>query len=96
MWRTFAALLGTGEASGAQLTASWVDNSNGVATTRLERRLGTDVAFAAIADVPPGMTVYVDASVSSGTTYCYRALAYNADGVSPYSGETCATSSNQG
>jgi hypothetical protein len=96
MWRTFAALLGTGEASGAQLTASWVDNSNGVATTRLERRLGTDVAFAAIADVPPGMTVYVDASVSPGTTYCYRALAYNADGVSPYSGETCATSSNQG
>jgi hypothetical protein len=57
---TSAAFLGAGEASGAQLTASWIDNSNGVATTRLERRLGTDVAFAAIADVPPGVTEYVD------------------------------------
>ena len=56
-----------------------------MATTRLERRLGTDMAFAAIADVPPGMTEYVDASVSPGTSYGYRALAYDADGVSPYS-----------
>jgi hypothetical protein len=93
---TSAAVLGAGEVSGAQLTASWVDNSNAVATTRLERRLATDVTFAAIADVPPGVTDFIDASLSPGTTYCYRALAYDADGVSPYSDEVCATSSNQG
>ena len=93
---TSAVFLGAGEAGGAQLTASWVDNSSGMATTRLERRLGTDLAFSAIADVPPGMTAYVDASVSPGTTYCYRALAYDADGVSPYSDEVCTTSSTQG
>jgi hypothetical protein len=93
---TSAVSLGAGEANGAQLTASWVDNSNGAATTRLERRLGTDAAFGVLANVLPGGTQYVDASVSPGTTYCYRALAYNADGVSPYSDEACATSSNQG
>lgn len=86
-----AAFLGAGEASGASLTASWVDNSNGVATTRLERRLATDVAFGAVADVPPGVTEYVDPSLSPGTEYCYRALAYVADGVSPYSDEVCTT-----
>lgn len=93
---TSVAFLGAGEASGAQLTASWVDNSSGVATTRLERRLGIDAAFAAIADVPPGVTQHVDASVSPATTYCYRALAYGAAGVSPYSAEACATSGSEG
>jgi hypothetical protein len=93
---TAAALLGSGEASGAQLTASWVDNSNGIATTRVERRLGTDTVFTAIADVPTGTTTYVDTAVSGGTTYCYRALAYDAHGVSPYSNEACATSAPDG
>jgi hypothetical protein len=93
---TSAALFGSGEASGAQLTAAWVDNSNGIATTRVERRLGTDTVFTALADVSPGATTYVDASLSGGTTYCYRAFAYDADGVSPYSDEACATSASDG
>jgi hypothetical protein len=93
---TSAALLGSGEASGTQLAASWTDNSNGVATTRIERRVGTDTVFAAIVDVPPGVTAYVDASVSQGTAYCYRAFAYDADGVSPYTDEVCAASAYDG
>jgi hypothetical protein len=84
--------LGVGRAEAVQLTAAWVDNSNGVATTRLERRLASAEAFAAVADVPPGVTEYVDASISAGTEYCYRALAWDADGTSPYSDESCATS----
>lgn len=91
-----AALPGSGDANGAPLTAWWDDNSNGVATTRVERRLGTDTVFVAIADVPPGLTTYLDASVDPGSTYCYRALAWDADGVSPYSDEACATSSYDG
>ena len=87
-----AVCLGARQANGAPLTASWIDNSNGTATTRLERRLGTDVTFIAVVDVPPGLANYVDASVSPSTTYCYRALAYDASGVSPYSDEVCATS----
>ncbi|MGH6689482.1 MAG: right-handed parallel beta-helix repeat-containing protein, partial [Gammaproteobacteria bacterium] len=86
-----AASLGAAEAEGSQLAATWVDNSNGTAVTRLERRLRTDTTFDAIAEVPPGVTQYVDASVGAGLTYCYRALAYNAAGVSPYSPEACAT-----
>ena len=93
---TAAALLTSGEASGAQLTVSWVDNSDGVATTRVERRLETDTGFAAIADVPPGAETYVDASVRQGTTYCYRAFAYDDDAMSPYTDEMCATSSYDG
>jgi Bacterial Ig domain/Divergent InlB B-repeat domain len=88
-----AVLLGLGEASAAQLTASWIDNSDGGATTRIERRLGTDTVYIPIADVTPGLTSYIDASLDSGTTYCYRASAYNAAGVSPYSDEACATTS---
>ena len=93
---TALALFGSPEANATQLTASWVDNSRGVATTRLERRLGADAVYAALADAPPGATTYVDASVSQGTTYCYRAFAYVADGVSPYTDEVCATSSYDG
>jgi Bacterial Ig domain/Divergent InlB B-repeat domain len=89
-----AVLLGLGEASAAQLTASWIDNSDGGATTRIERRLGTDTVYAPIADVTPGLTSYIDASLDSGTTYCYRASAYNAAGASPYSNEACATTSS--
>ena len=92
----FVVLLASAEAYGAQLTASWVDNSNGAATTRVERRKGTEPTFTPIADVTPGGTSYVDASVSSGTTYCYRLLAYDATTVSPYSNEACGTTSTDG
>jgi hypothetical protein len=91
---TATAVLGAGEVSGAQLTASWVDNSNGLASTQLERRLGTDTTYVVVADVPPGLTAYADASVSSSTTYCYRAFAYDADGVSPYTDDVCATTAS--
>jgi List-Bact-rpt repeat protein len=90
---TVAACFAAGDAIAAQLTASWTDNSGGEATTRLERRPQNVVAFAAIADVPAGVTAYVDTSVSAGTTYCYRAVAYDDVGASPYSDEACATTS---
>jgi chitinase len=90
---SFAVLVGSREASGAQLTASWVDNSGGVANTSLQRRAATDTVYAPIANVAPGVTTYVDASVNTGTSYCYRAQAYDASGVSGFSNETCATAS---
>jgi hypothetical protein len=91
---TSALSLAAGEARAAQLTASWTDNSGGEAITRVERRLHDATAFVPIADVPPGVTVYVDASVSPATTYCYRVAAYDDAGVSPYSDEVCAATSN--
>jgi hypothetical protein len=91
-----ASCFAVGEALAAQLTASWTDNAGGEATTRLERRPQNVVAFAAIADVPPGVTAYVDTSVSAGTTYCYRAVAWDNVGASPYSAEACAAPGNDG
>jgi hypothetical protein len=84
------------EAGAVQLTASWVDNAAGTAITRIERRLTGTGAFIAIADVPPGATAYTDGAVTAGTTYCYRVLAYNGEGVSPYSNEACATPAGDG
>ncbi|HMH50507.1 MAG TPA: FG-GAP-like repeat-containing protein [Candidatus Acidoferrum sp.] len=88
-----AVSLGAAEAAGVQLTASWVDNSNGAAATLLERRLASASGFAALADIPAGVTQYVDTSVGEGTRYCYRVLAHDTGGVSAYSDEVCATSS---
>jgi hypothetical protein len=88
---TVVALLAASEASGAQLTATWVDNSGALATTRLERRLESESDFTPIADLPPGTTSYVDGPLPFGTAYCYRAMAYNEYGISSPSNEACAT-----
>ena len=85
-----AIAVGSGEVRAAQLTASWKDNSNGAAVTRLERRSGHDPVFAFLADVPAGVTQYVDVGLSPGGIYCYRAAAYDATGVSDFSNEACA------
>ena len=82
-------------AHGATLTASWVDNSFGVARTKIERRLGTEGTFKVIASLPPGVTAYVDSTVRSGERYCYRAFAYNHHGASPYSDEACGVAVDQ-
>ena len=81
----YTAFFGTAEVSGDSRTVSWNDNSGGGAWTRLERREASAAAFVRIADVPPGITQYVDGSISFATGYCYRALAYTTDGMSPYS-----------
>jgi hypothetical protein len=85
------ALVGIGDADGAELTISWTDNSGGTAATRIERRLGADTTFTTLAEVPPGVTVYVDRAVSPGTTYCYRAFARRDNRASPYSSVVCGS-----
>jgi Divergent InlB B-repeat domain len=73
----------------AQLTASWIDNSNGSAAFSIERRLSTDTTYASLANVPTGVTTYVDPGAAQGVTYCYRVMAYDAYGTSGYSNEAC-------
>ena len=84
-------LLAVREADAAQLSLEWIDNSQGLAATTVERRQLTDSGFTPIAQALPGVTSYVDASVTPGTTYCYRVQAYNSFGGSSYSSEACAT-----
>ena len=86
------ACLPVGEATAAQLTASWVDNSGGVALTRVERRLASESTYTPVADTDPGSASYVDTAVSAGATYCYRVFAWVDESVSPYTDEVCATS----
>src|SRR5438477_9875392 len=84
-------LIGCVEASGDQLTVSWIDNAGGLAAFHIERRVESDTMFGAIGDVPAGVTSYVDASVAPGSTYCYRVLAYDTSDRSPYSDEACGS-----
>jgi hypothetical protein len=86
-----AIVLASAEVRAAQLTLSWTDRSEGAAATRRERRSVDDSVFELVADVPAGVTEYVDAGLSPGLTYCYRAAAYDGTGVSDYSNEACAT-----
>src|SRR5947207_3952922 len=88
---TLIALLGSAEANGAQLTVSWIDNSGGVATFSVERRLESGSTFAVMGSAPAGITSYVDSSVAQGSTYCYRVLAYDTSAVSAYSNEACGS-----
>ena len=87
-----ASVLTAHNAISGQLTATWSDNSGGVASTIVERRLPAELTFTPVADVPPGVTAYVDPAISDGVTYCYRVKAYDAYGESPYSDEACAVS----
>jgi hypothetical protein len=85
-------VLGVQDVSAGQLTASWVDNSAGQAGFAIERRRSTDITFLTVADVPPGMTSFVDPAIMDGITYCYRVKAYDGITESPYSAEACAVS----
>jgi hypothetical protein len=69
-------------ANGAELTLDWVDNAGGTAAFVIERRTGTAGEFAQIAATAAGVTTYVDATVTPGTTFCYRVRATNAGGTS--------------
>ena len=82
-------LAGTAHAA-AQLTVTWSDASTNEQGFKLERKTGTAGTYAQITTLPAGTTGYVDSNVIVGTTYCYRARAYNSAGDSAYSNEDCA------
>src|ERR671925_198941 len=77
-------------ASSAQLTLTWLDNSNDEAGFNIERRIGTSGTYQQLASVGANITSYTDANLLNSTTYCYRVSAFNNAGVSPYSPEACA------
>jgi Divergent InlB B-repeat domain len=78
-------------AGASQLQLSWVDNSGGEGSFRIERKTGTDGTYAEVALEGPSITTYADTTVVDGTTYCYRVQAYDAGGVSGYSNEACGS-----
>jgi hypothetical protein len=62
-----------------------VDNSDGTASFKVERKTGTTGTYAQIAMTGAGITTYGDSTVVGGTTYCYRVRASNSAGDSIYS-----------
>ena len=88
-------ILGPSVAS-AQLNLSWVDNSAGQAGSIIQRAVGTTGAYGQLAQVPPGVTSYADATGSPGTTYCYQVAAVDSAGMSAFSNVACSSLSAAG
>jgi Divergent InlB B-repeat domain/Fibronectin type III domain len=87
-------LLGTHQPADAalpSLTLTWTDASNNEDGFRIERRTGTSGTYQQLASVAANTVSYTDQNLTNATTYCYRVLAYNSGGNSPYSNENCAT-----
>jgi Bacterial Ig domain len=82
------------EATAAQRTLTWVDNSVDEAGFAVERSTGVTGAFAEIARTGAGVTTYVDSSVSDTVTYCYRVRAFSSSGYSGYSNTACSSPSD--
>ncbi len=72
------------------LELAWNDNSDDENGFMIERKAGVDGAFQQIGSVGVDQVAYTDATLSKGSTYCYRVAAYNDGGLSPYTDETCA------
>ena len=87
---SLAALAGPRESGAGELQATWMDNSSNEEGFKIERRTGTTQTYTQIAIVGANVTSYNDSGLVDGETYCYRVLAFNAAGSSPYSDEACA------
>ena len=79
------------DANAWQLSASWVGDITGNVTGySLERATGASGPYAQITTTAVGVTTYTDSTAAAGTTYCYRARAFNSVGFSAYSNVACA------
>ncbi len=74
----------------AQLTLSWADNSTNEDGFRIERRTNSGT-YQQLTNLSSNVTSFTDLNLTNSTTYCYRVLAFNSAGASPYSNEGCAT-----
>ena len=72
------------DASAAQLSLSWADNSSNETGFKVERATGSG-AFSQITTTGANVTSLTDTSLNAATTYSYRVRAYNSSGISSYS-----------
>jgi len=76
----------------AQLTLTWIDNSNNEAEFQVERSLtGTSLSFSQIAKPAVNAITYIDTTVNEGISYTYRLRACNSAGCSAYSNNASGT-----
>lgn len=78
--------------SQAQINLSWTDNASNETSVEVERSTtGSGGPFSLFHTLPANTTTDVDATVTSGQSYCYRVRAVNSIGPSGYAGPSCAT-----
>ncbi len=77
--------------SNQRIDLTWSDNSNNENGFRVERAVGTSGAFAEIDVIAEDLTSYASTGLLADTEYCYRVRAFNAEGDSAYTNESCAT-----
>ena len=77
----------TASISGASVVLTWQDNSSNELGFYIERCEGAGcTSFTGLfGDTSANISTYMDSSVTSGTTYRYRVVAYNEGGYSAYS-----------
>jgi len=87
-------LLATASAPGvwpATIGLSWTDAATNETGYTVQRQLTTTStcnaagAWSALTSLPANSTAFVDNTATSGSAYCYRVQAVNANGVSPWS-----------
>jgi formylglycine-generating enzyme required for sulfatase activity len=78
--------------SASEIDFSWTDNSNNEDGFKIERKTGSGGTFTQVGTVGAGLTTYQDSTLTCGTTYYYRANAFNGLGNSDYSSEVEITS----
>src|SRR5581483_2325947 len=83
-----------GVANAAQLKLLWNDSSDNEAGFRIERKTTSTGSFVVAKIVNANVTTDTDTALTSGTTYCYRVLAFNSAGDSAPSNEVCAVASD--
>jgi hypothetical protein len=82
----------TATASGSSaIDLVWTDASDNEDGFRIERRLGQTGTWSQIIDTPANETSYSDVGRQPSTEYCYRVLAFNAEGSSEWTSTACAT-----
>jgi len=80
--------------SNMQINLGWIDNSGTELGYRIERKIGFIGTYQEIAVVGANATNYQNTGLTPQTLYCYRVRAFDANGNSAYSNESCATTLN--
>lgn len=75
----------------SQAVVRWTDTSTTESGFKIERKVSQTGTYTQLALTAANTASFVDPNLTANTLYCYRVLAYNSAGPSPYSNEVCVT-----